>query len=94
MDDSKVEVLEDSPGTPALPPIITMPRLTKKPKTIIRPGPKVPVATAEQPPGPQAIHPVESLGLPLSLKQLEKLKDILQSKTVSFLLFMFSFSFF
>jgi len=56
----------------------------KKPKTIIRPGPKVSEAAAEQLPGPQAIHPVGSPDLPLSLKQLEKLKDILQSKTVSF----------
>lgn len=86
MDDSDLEILE---GSPSAPTVLTTPRPTQRPKTVIRPGPKAPAAAAGQLPGPQAIHPVGSPDLPLSLERLERLKGVLESKTVCFLHFPF-----
>jgi hypothetical protein len=90
MEDSEVEIVEDRPA--AL-PTITTPWPSQKWKTVIRPGPKVTVAAAEQLPGPQAIHPVGSPALPLSLERLQRLKSVLETKTyVFFLDFSYSFN--
>jgi hypothetical protein len=85
MEDSEVEIVEDPPATL---PTNTMPRPSQTRKTVIRLGPKITVAAAEQLPGPQAIHPVGSPNLPLSLERLQRLKSVLETKTVCFLCFL------
>jgi hypothetical protein len=88
MDDSEVEIVKDSP---AMPPTVTTPRPSQRRKTVIRPGPKVTAEAAEQLPGPQAIHPVGSPDLPLSLERLQRLKSVLETKTYILYIFMFFF---
>jgi hypothetical protein len=84
VDDSEVEIIEDSPATP---PTVTTPQPSQRRKTVIRPGPNLTAEAAEQLPGPQAIHPVGSPDLHLSLERLQKLKSVLETKTVHSLYF-------
>ena len=90
MDDSEVEILEESPA--AL-PTVTTPRPAQRPKTTIQLGHNISTDSPSQLPGPQAIHPVGSPDPPLSLERLESLKDVLSSKTVcrlfNFLLYLY-----
>jgi hypothetical protein len=79
MDDSEVEIIEDSPATL---PTVTTPRPSQRQKTVIRQGPKVTAEAAEQLPGPQAIHPVGSPDPPLSLERLKRLKSVFVRATI------------